>query len=85
MHPLPDPLGPLKTQYNPLEPLPGPPDFGLRDLWLSESYHPRHLFENGFELHDHVSAVTDWNDGDEVRDVYCESRTLSRRFCARLG
>ena len=33
---------PLETQYNPLETLLGPPDFGLRDFWLSESYHPRH-------------------------------------------
>jgi hypothetical protein len=41
LHPLTDPLGPLKTQYNPLKPLLGPPDFGLWDLWLSESYHPR--------------------------------------------
>ena len=41
MHPLPDPLGPLKTQYNLLKPLLGPPDIGLRDLWLSGSYHPR--------------------------------------------
>ena len=40
LHP-PDPLSPLKTQYNPLKPLLGPPDFGLRDLRLSESYHPR--------------------------------------------
>ena len=42
MHPLTDPLGPLKTQYNPLKPLLGPPDFGPRDRWLSESYHPRY-------------------------------------------
>ena len=41
MHPLEDPRDPLKTQYNPLETLLGPPDFGLRDLWLSKSYHPR--------------------------------------------
>jgi hypothetical protein len=32
---------PLKTQYNPLQTLLGPSDFGLGDLWLSESYHPR--------------------------------------------
>ena len=41
MHPLEDPQGPLKTQYNPLKSLLGPPDFGLQDLWLSASYHPR--------------------------------------------
>ena len=41
MHPLEDPQDPLKTQYNPLKSLLGPPDFGLQDLWLSESYHPR--------------------------------------------
>jgi hypothetical protein len=40
LYPLPDPLSPLETQYNPLKPLLGPPDFGLWDLWLSESYHP---------------------------------------------
>ena len=51
MHPLPDPLGPLKPQqYNPLKTLLGPPDFGLRDLWLSESYHPRHADKIGFRL-----------------------------------
>ena len=33
MHPLPDPEHPLKTQHN--------PDFCLRDLRLSENYHPR--------------------------------------------
>jgi hypothetical protein len=50
LHPLEDPRDPLKTQYNPLKPLLGPPDFGLRDLWLSGSYHPRrrlHLMEAG--------------------------------------
>ena len=36
MHPLEDPQGPLKTKYNPLKSLLGPPDFGLQDLWLSE-------------------------------------------------
>ena len=36
-----NPLDPFKTQYNPLNVLRGPPDFGLRDLCLSESYHPR--------------------------------------------
>ena len=41
MHPLEDPRDPLKAQYNTLKTLLGPPDFGLRDLWLSESYHPR--------------------------------------------
>ena len=25
----------------------GPPDFGARDLWLSESYHPRHYVDLG--------------------------------------
>ena len=40
MHPLEDPQGPLKTQYNPLKSLLGPPDFGLQEFWLSESYHP---------------------------------------------
>ena len=47
------PMGPLRTMtplrtpgtlsspsYNPLKTLLGPPIFGLRDLWLSESYHP---------------------------------------------
>jgi hypothetical protein len=41
LHPLEDPRDPLKTQYNPLKNLLGPPDFGLRDLWLTGSYHPR--------------------------------------------
>jgi hypothetical protein len=41
--PGPVPWDPLKTQYNTLKTLLGPPDFGLRDLWLSESYHPRFI------------------------------------------
>ena len=41
MHHLEDPQGPLKTQYNPLKSLLGPPDFGLQDRWLSEAYHHR--------------------------------------------
>ena len=34
-------MDPLKTQYNPLKTLLGPPDFGVRGLWLSERCHPR--------------------------------------------
>jgi hypothetical protein len=34
-------VDPLKTQYNPLKTLLGPPDFGVRGLWLSERCHPR--------------------------------------------
>jgi hypothetical protein len=41
--PLEDPRDPLKTQYNPLKTLLGPPDFGPRELWLSESYRPSAL------------------------------------------
>ena len=38
LHPLEDPRDPLKTQYNPLNNYLGlPRDFGLRDLWLSET------------------------------------------------
>ena len=48
MHPLDDPRDPLKTQYNPLKFLLGRLDFGLRDLWLSESYHPSPVDEGSY-------------------------------------
>jgi hypothetical protein len=49
LHPLEDPRDPLKTQYNPLKTLLGPPDFGLRNLRLSESYHSRYyVFAEAF-------------------------------------
>ena len=35
------PRAPSPDAVNALKTLPGPPDFGLRDLWLSGSYHPR--------------------------------------------
>ena len=41
LQPLEDLRDPLKTQYNPLRTLLGPPDCGLQDLWLSGSYHLR--------------------------------------------
>ena len=50
------------------------------------------LFRNGFELHSHTSAVTNWDDGEEVRTVYypeiCERvRELTgatHTFCGTL-
>ena len=48
------------------------------------------LFKNGFELHSHTSAVTNWDDGEEVRQVYypeiCEKvkelTGATHTFCA---
>jgi hypothetical protein len=35
------PRAPSPDSLKRTKPLRGPPDFGLRDLWLSGSYHPR--------------------------------------------
>ena len=65
-HLLEDPRDPFKTQYNPLKTRLGPPDFGLRDLWLSESYHPRYMVEHvgGWGLSRqiiHQKTIDDWS------------------------
>jgi hypothetical protein len=53
LHPIEDPRDALKTQYNPLKTLLGPrtSDVGLRDLWLSESYHPTQAVVAALDSH----------------------------------